>query len=160
MICAKAGAKVLAFEPDVAEFRALSKNAEDLDITPIQAALWKESGEMRFFDANDTGDSSLFEPGSASGSYTVKTIRLDDFESLPNTRIRLIKLEAEGVEPEILEGMENTLQEAEYIAVDMGPERGASAANTVRECTDLLYSSGYRMCSFFHGRCSALFERQ
>ena len=160
VICARAGAKVLAFEPDIAEFRALSKNSADLEITPIHAALWKDLGEMQFFDANDTGDSSLIEPGSTSGSYTVKTIRLDDFESLPNSSIRLIKLEAEGAEPEILDGMQNTLQKTEYITVDMGPERGVSAANTVRECTDFLYSSGFRMCDFFHGRCSALFERQ
>ncbi len=91
VVCAKAGAKVVAFEPDIAEFRALSQNAKDLEIMPIQAALWKDSGEMQFYDANSTGDSSLMDQGRTSNSYTVKTIRLDDCEDVPDTRVRLIK---------------------------------------------------------------------
>lgn len=160
MVCAKAGAQVLAFEPDILEFRALSRNAEHLQITPIQAALWNETGEMQFFDANATGDSSLIEPDDSSASYTVNTIKLDDYDGLPKTGIRLIKLEAEGAEPEILEGMQKTLLETEYLTVDMGPERGMSKANTVAECTDYLYSFGFRMSDFFSIRCSALFERK
>lgn len=160
LVCAKAGAEVLAFEPDIEEYRALTKNAENLSITPVQAALWKETGEVQFFDANDTGDSSLIEPSSSTGSYTVKTVSLDDFRDIRDKKIRLIKIEAEGAEPEILEGMRNTLQNTEYVAIDMGPERGLSAEDTVSECTDFLYSFGFRMRDFFPGRCSALFERQ
>lgn len=160
IICAEAGASVFAFEPDKTEFLALGRNAEERDITPFQVALWNKNGSMKFFDSNNTGDSSLFDPGRSFGSYLVETKRLDDMVEVPKTDIRLIKLEAEGAEPEILEGMRETLGRTQFVTVDMGPERGLTQENTVTECSEFLWDAGFRMRAFFHARCSALFERR
>lgn len=159
MICAKAGAQVIAFEPDPREFMALAKNAEGREIQPIQRALWKEDGELTFFDSNDDGDSSLIDPGTSSQSFNVRTQRLDAVPELPSGPIRLIKLEAEGAEPEILEGMKKTLERIEYLTVDMGPERGVKKENTVAEVTNALYAAGFQMIEFFPPRCTGLFKR-
>ena len=159
LICASRKARVIAFEPDRVEFTALLANAQGRDITPIQKALWKAHGEMQFYDRTAPGDSSLLSSGKADNEYIVETIRLDDVAELPKTSIRLIKLEAEGAEPEILEGMTKTLARTEFITVDMGPERGVSNQCTIVECTKALHDAGFQMRSFYHPRLTALFEK-
>lgn len=159
MICAADGAEVIAFEPDPREFAALQRNAEGHSILPIRRALWKEDGETTFYDSNDDGDSSLIDPGTAQASFSVQTSRLDNIAELPSRPIRLMKLEAEGAEPEILDGASETLKRVEYITADMGAERGIKKANTVVEVTNVLYAYGFKMLDFFPPRCTALFGK-
>lgn len=160
IISARNGAQVYAFEPDPIEFNALKRNAETRSITVENCALWNENGELDFFDANDDGDSSLFDQGNSTSSYRVKTMRLDDFPELPSGRIRLIKLEAEGAEPEIIEGMPETLARTEYVTVDMGPERGVSHEPTLVPVTNALYDLGFRIERFATLRCLGVFANQ
>ena len=51
--------------------------------------------------------------------------------------IKFFKLEAEGFEPEILNGSKDVLNRIEYIGVDGSPERGPKAETTI----DYKYSS-------------------
>jgi FkbM family methyltransferase len=161
LICNDYGAHVLAFEPDPIEFKALGANIQDrAHIETFNVALWNETKELSFFDANDSGDSSLIDPGSARSVIQVQASRFDDVDlgALSDARIRLFKLEAEGAEPEILEGLQATLPRIDYIVVDMGPERGLSKTATVVEVTDFLYSHGFQLVDFFPRRCTGLFR--
>ena len=158
IICARLGAEVLAFEPDRREYAALSWNAKGKSITALPLALWHETAELDFYDSNDMGDSSLFDPGDATQSYKVQACPLDLVEDLPDGPIRLIKLEAEGAEPEILDGMAGVLERVDYVTADMGPERGLSKANTVVEVNDRLIRHGFRLSKFNEVRCTGLFE--
>lgn len=161
IICAQEGARVVAFEPDPTEFAALKRNAEGREITAVNCALWKQDAEMTFYDSNEHGDSSLIDPGRSDRSLTVQARRLDGVAELPaEGPVRFIKLEAEGAEPEILQGMTETLARTEYISVDMGPERGVSQDTTVVEVSNILFAAGFRMERFFHRRSSALFRRE
>ena len=92
-------------------------------------------------------------------SLIVETKKLDDVSELPSTEIKLIKIEAEGAEPEVLAGMPQTLKRTRFVAVDMGPERGIMQANTVVECSNFLNQTGFTMRAFSHERCTALFEK-
>lgn len=160
IICAKLGANVLAFEPEPEEFRALQANADFYgQITPFNLALWDSAGVLPFFNKNSTGDSSLFDPGEAEGVINISTIRLDSLDAVPAApaRIRLMKVEAEGGEPEVLSGCGDILDRVDYISADLGPERGTEKLTTVAEVTDLLYARGFKMLKFFEGRCTALF---
>jgi FkbM family methyltransferase len=119
------GAYVYAFEPDPVEFSCLVANS-DSSVEPHQVALWNSTGSATFFLANDTGDSSLLTPEKWQELAIVDTITLDDWvqENLHETLIiDLIKLEAEGAEPEILEGAEEILSRVRFIAADVGFER-------------------------------------
>jgi len=161
MICAGLGAEVHAFEPDPSEFKALAANAEAMEgISAHQIALWNETGELDFFPMNDTGDSSLIDPGSGATPIKVAARRLDDLSDLlpKDTRIRLIKLEAEGAEPEILEGARETLARVDYVTVDMGPERGLTQDNTVPQVVTEMYDRGFVLKAFRPNRCIVLFE--
>ena len=64
-------------------------------------------------------DSSLVYFGSDS-SVEVNTKTLDSFKY---PQIKLLKIEAEGAELEVLQGSVDTLSNVEYISVDYGPER-------------------------------------
>ncbi len=125
LICREFGAVVYAFEPDPVEFSCLEANS-DSQIYPQCVALWNSTGLSTLFLANETSDSSLFEPVKSEGLATVGTKTLDDWaeENLaPGQIIDLIKLEAEGAEPEILEGASKTLSQVRFISADVGFER-------------------------------------
>lgn len=158
IVSARYGAQVFAFEPDPTEFTALERNAQSRRISANSFALWNEDGEMTLFDANDDGDSSLIDQGNSSREVRVPTLRLDSFSGLPTGRIRLIKLEAEGAEPEIIEGAQETLQRTDYVAVDMGPERGLSHEATLVPVVNSLHDLGFRLKSFSRFRWVGLFQ--
>jgi hypothetical protein len=115
---------------------------------------------LDFFDKNDTGDSSLIDPGGQAQRIRVQAVRLDAVPEFQNFvgRIRLLKLEAEGAEPEILAGAGTVLSKIDYIAVDMGPERGAKAENTVVPVCNHLMQAGFELIRFNHMRCLGLFR--
>ena len=50
-----------------------------------------------------------------------------------------IKIEAEGAEPEILEGLIKNLNKVEYITIDAGFERGVNKESTLVQCTNYLF---------------------
>ncbi|QXT41200.1 FkbM family methyltransferase [Gymnodinialimonas ceratoperidinii] len=155
------GASVTSFEPDPTEFRALLANADGHPtIVPRNVALWNDDAKLTFFDANDTGDSSLFDPGRATQTLEVPARRLDTLaaEGIESSSVRLIKLEAEGAEPEIIDGAVHTLRRTDYVTVDMGPERGLSQANTVAEVVRKLTRIGFELTSFSTKRTVGLFE--
>ena len=66
-------------------------------------------------------DSSLIEPTQYDEVVTVAVKRLDSFLT---SHVKCLKLEAEGAESEILEGIGEKLDLIEYIAADLGFEGG------------------------------------
>lgn len=159
MVARKAGARVFACEPDPIEYRALVEN-----IGPecaFNLALWRESGSMTFYSKNDTGDSSLLEMADYSEKVEVQTLTLDHFHSdkMGGSEIRLIKLEAEGAEPEIIEGGTSALRKTRFVSVDAGPERGMKQENTIVEVLSALQDLGFRLTRFGNHRHVMLLER-
>ena len=73
-------------------------------------------------------------------------------------RIKLFKLEAEGFEPEILEGAEEILQTIEFISIDGGYERGKNQEETFSKLCNNLISKKFTLkyINFIWGR--ALFK--
>lgn len=120
--CADAGARVIAFEPDPLAFACLERNISGrAGIQVFPHALWKDRAELRLHGSVDTTRSSLIENGSASA-------RLADVEAWPLdalpavTRLPVIdfmKVDGEGVEPEILAGGARTLRRTRAIALDL-----------------------------------------
>lgn len=161
MHCSKTapGVRVYSFEPDPVEYCALEANATP-NMTLFNMALWNGSGTVDFYDKNDSGDSSILNPGGAAKKISVTASRLDELANAHPEwdRIRLFKLEAEGAEPEILDGAGDLLDRIDYIAVDMGPERGLKKENTVCEVLNKLYARGFELIFFKDGRNAGLFR--
>ena len=120
--CADAGAHVIAFEPDPLAFSCLERNIPPrADVKRLPYALWKERVNLRLHGSADTTESSLIEDGKARQ-------RLADVEAWPLDHvpevtvlpvIDFMKVDGEGVEPEILAGGTRTLRRTRIIAVDV-----------------------------------------
>ena len=82
-------------------------------------------------------------PKSYERVEKIRTITLDDYVSKNNIqKIKLLKLEGEGFEPEILEGAVKAVNLIEFIAVDGAYERGVNKEETLSfACNFLLASS-------------------
>ena len=72
----------------------------------------------------------------------------------------MFKLEAEGFEPEILDGALNILDKIEYIALDGGYERGKSQTETFSELCNKLHDHGFKIVSINFICARALFINQ
>ena len=103
-------------------------------------ALADNSGFSDFYVKSNSTDSSLIEPaGGYTNKINVKTITLDQFCADNNVeKIKLFKLEAEGSEPEILNGSRKAIKKIEYVALDGGAERGKNKETTIEYCTNFL----------------------
>ena len=79
-------------------------------------------------------------------------------DSYINGPIKLLKLEGEGAEPEILEGIGDKLSLIEYIAADVGFERGVSEESTLAETTNYLLKKGFEISEINKGRLCILYK--
>ena len=141
------------FEPGKLEFDALIKNIENPKTTGLVSnkALGDKDGLQKFYYSPEEADSSLEKPINYSSTFVIETLTLDKFilkENLSDKRIKLLKLEAEGFEPEILLGARKSLKNIEYICADLGPERGVAQNCTVAEVNVILERAGFSMQSF------------
>ena len=75
-------------------------------------------------------------------------------KDLDINKIKLLKVEAEGYEPEILEGIGSMLKKIQYIAVDGGYERGIINEQTFTDITNYLLHNGFEIIdiNFVHYR--------
>jgi FkbM family methyltransferase len=121
--CAAQGARVIAFEPDPLAFACLEKNTASLaNVQIFPYALWKERTRLRLHGSADTEESSLIEDGRAdSRNADVEAWPLDQLQFMTKIPvIDLMKIDGEGVEPEIIFGASRTLVRTRVAAVDIG----------------------------------------
>lgn len=121
--CADNGASVIAFEPDPLAYRCLELNTVALaDVQIYPYALWKERTKLRLHGSADTAESSLIEDGRSNGrGADVEAWPLDGLEFLTRlAMIDLVKIDGEGVEPEIILAASRTLRRTRIVAVDVG----------------------------------------
>lgn len=146
----------IGIEPSPLEYECLREN-----VAPSQAlnvGLWDSDGTLDFYVSSQTADSSLIEPPNYDEVIQIPTRRLDQL--LPDTQIKLLKLEAEGAEPEVIRGCENILPRIEYIAADVGYERGIEQKSTFAEVTNYLFSKGFELVDVGRGRLTLLFRNR
>ena len=93
-----------------------------------------------FYYSPDDGDSSLIEISNFKSKLEIEVIKLDGFikSNIGDKKIKLLKLEAEGGEPEVLFGSKDKLNNIEYIAADVGPERGINKECTITDVVNYL----------------------
>ena len=148
-----------SIEPEEAEYKCLKLNLEGYDSDFLNNPLWKEEKALPFYSANEELDSSCFE----TEDYTqiiekdAKTLT-NIIESFNGRRVKLLKLEAEGAEPEILQGGINSLHLVDYISADVGPERGLSYETTLVSTVNILKNCGFELIKMGHPRLICLFK--
>lgn len=148
-----------AFEPEVLEADCIDLNLFDGAAQTHRIALWNERATLDFFSAPDTADSSVFEIDRSAGRRKVAAFPLDELDlRLSDTGPNILKLEAEGAEPEILDGARATLPRLHYLAVDCGYERGREKRHTFIDVCDRLLPLGFRPVEANLRRVTVLFK--
>lgn len=144
-------------EPDPREFKALLKNAPSGTLS--NCALFSTSASMKFYSSNETGDSSLIQNTNNPTITVVSTIKLSDFiDEKIEGPIKLIKLEAEGCEYEILSVLEDRhFSRIEFISADLGCERGLDNESTLKPVVNLLLKRNFEIVAFNPSRLTLLF---
>ena len=77
-----------------------------------------------------------------------------------NKQIKFLKLEAEGAEPEILLGAKQILHKINYIAVDVGAERGLKYETTLVETVNYLKNNNFELIKLGTPRLMCLFKNK
>lgn len=158
----KINVRYIGFEPSKSEYKCLKINIkQDSSEKVFQVALGNKTGQMTFYSKPDNGDSSLIKMSDFSEKYEIQVKTLDqqiEELGLQNTKIKLLKLEAEGFEPEIIQGYKKYLSNTEYVVADLGPERGNSAEPTSPEVINYLLNRNFEIINQTLARNVFLFK--
>jgi FkbM family methyltransferase len=144
---AQADVRVTAVEPSETEAAACDANLFDGQRETHRYALWHREGELTFYDSNASGDSSLIPPAEQpAGTTKINATTLEKLISEADVeRIKLLKIEGEGAEPEILEGGRALLSQVENCTVDCGPERGVDQDHVIPQVVNLMTEAGFQV---------------
>jgi len=140
--------RYVAVEPANREFNCLTLNCSATRDICFHAALAERDGYATLYDDFEGANSSMIAPPKVKSEYTVETLTLSTLLKrlgLTNNRIRLLKLEAEGFEPEICAGATAVLPQIDYIAADVGFERGLKEESTAPQVTNFLLNHNFSL---------------
>ena len=151
----------IGIEPSPRDYEILAKNVNNQNSQLFQKALGNKNDNLKFYICAEKGDSSLVEPPSYTDVIDVEVFTLERLVSdLKIKKVKLIKIEAEGFEPEILDGAQSILHNVEYIAVDGGYERGKNYEQTFTTVTNFLLQNNFEMVDIYFPWCRALYKNK
>lgn len=139
------GARVFCIEGDPKVFDCLMLNiAAAPGIVPLREVVWKAEEDLTFYSEPSHADSSIIADNS-SGRYAPITLRATTLDLLATAQgigpVALLKCDAEGAEPEVLQGATALLARTAVVALDTGPER--LGQETGRDCAAILTAAGF-----------------
>ena len=147
----------IAFEPDKSVFNCLEINNKENNNELFNIGLSNKNGIKKFYLDTEGGNSSFVTFGSEEYNE-IEVARLD--KTIPlDKQIKLLKIDAEGYEPEVLDGAKGILPNIEYISVDFGGERGANEETTIIEVNDFLYENNFKLIGLSKIRMVGLYKR-
>jgi FkbM family methyltransferase len=146
------GGAVLALEPDPRQFAALARNVALNgfgQVSPLQAAASAAEGRVTLvgYDEGDTnrGVSRIAGPSEPGRRFDVRAASVDALTAAM-ARVDVVKIDVEGAEDAVLDGMRDGLSARRYraIVLELHPEilraKGVDPASAVARLAD----RGYR----------------
>lgn len=132
---ARLAREVHAFEPDLANLSCARRNLAEFDnVHLVECGLFNRTDMMTLNLSSSSVEHSLLEPddGVITASRSIRVVSLADYahqHSIEN--FDFVKIEAEGVELEVFEGLRE--MRPRQLAIDVSPERnGLSPADEFR----------------------------
>ena len=143
------------YEPDPNAYNCLNLNLQNYkNVKIFKKGLSNKVGKSNLYLESNYGDSSL-EQFNSNEKIEIEISSLDN-EEIKN--IRLLKIDAEGHELEVLEGAKKMLSRIDFICVDMGSEKGYLNENTTPEVVNFLLNNGFHLFRFNENRTTGLFK--
>lgn len=142
----------IGFEPSKNEYECLKKNAHGQKT--FNLALWNSNKTIEFYVDSQLANSSVIKPKKFESIEKIIAVPLCEYVDGP---VKLLKLEAEGAEPEILLGLGEKIKYIQYITADLGYERGVNEDTTLYDVTNYLCNSGFDLLKINTGRLCALY---
>jgi len=140
-------------EPDKDAFFCLNKNTktENLNI-----CLSDKAGVVDFFVDGLGANSSIHKSKSTFDKVSINSDTLNN--KFINKKIKLLKIDAEGHELEVLKGGSEVLSNIQYISVDCGPEKGESESITFVDVNNYLSKNGFKLIDINKDRLIGLYQ--
>ena len=139
----------IGIEPNPSDFEILKLNVSNKSKL-INKGLGNSNQTLPFYVNTEDGDSSIIEPKQYSQICNIPVLRLDNLmQQLNLNKVKLIKIEGEGYEPEIIEGLGSSIDKCEYIAIDGGYERGKNSEQTFTKVTNHLLNNGFEIIDIY-----------
>lgn len=145
--------KVYAFEPDPANFALLEKNVQLNGLTNVvleRKALSNRKGTVKLFIAEQNkGDHRIYQPeGESRRSVEVEAVRLDEYFQDHKRGIDFIKIDTQGADGLIVEGMAGLLEgraDAPTIFMEFWPHGLQGMGTAPAALLRTLQSSNYKL---------------
>ena len=143
----------IGFEPDPNAYECLQLNTNKIS---HNIALSSEISNVEFSLDTAGGNSSMSKSFETKNKIEVKADILKNF--ILQNKIKLLKIDAEGNELDVLLGAGNKIKNIEYISVDCGAEKGFSQETTLIEVNDYLISKNFSLVHINDKRLICLFK--
>ena len=149
----KNSGEIYAFEPDKRNFVMLKKNIELCPygniIKPFNMAVSNKTGTEKMYVATQSNLNKLYsgddgdfaERHNVEESIEVDTITIDDFCLEKNTQIDFLRMDIEGFEVEVFQGMKDTFQNSKsgfMVFLELHPHAYSNERSFATELTTLL----------------------
>lgn len=148
-----ANGKVYSFEPTPKSFEVLNKTIQlnhlQKIVILVNKAVSSGSGTIEFNADNENVSNSIisYEYNTGHKKITVQVISVDDFVNETGLqRLNFIKIDAEGVELDVLKGAKQTLRDFDCkIILALHPVAIEAKGDSLADIYDLLAAFGYRV---------------
>lgn len=156
--------KVHAFDPTPSTFKMLTKNLGGRpNVRLNNVAGFNQNAELEFndFGIEHSAFNSLFGgkieagdgPAARPNRVKVRAVTIDSYVEQCGEPPNFLKIDAEGAELAILEGMENTLRKHRpTLTLEMGDIAGSENQTPSRAVVDHILSRGYQGWEWHEGR--------
>ena len=148
---------IYAFEPDPLNYSLLTENMRlnnSSRIIAINKALSDAKGKVTLYkDEDKNPEKHSILPIFNDGSETVDAITLDEFikEYNINKKIKLLKIDVEGYEYQVLLGAKSALKYTENLIIKISPYLLLQSYIEPGLVIELLYDEGFKPFFFYDG---------
>ena len=147
----------IGFEPDPETFKSLSENIND-NQSLYNIALSSNDKKVNFYVDTVGGNSSMIKSKETKKTIEVESRKLNYF--LKDNQVKLLKIDAEGNELDVLLGAEENINKIDYISVDCGAEKGMSSETTLIEVNEYLISRQFKLIGINDKRLVCLYKNE
>lgn len=143
--------RVIGFEPSPRNYTAARNNLKRFDnVELVNKGLWEENSMLEIQYGKRSGDDGFLQPdsGKQEASERVPVDSLEEFVKQRDIEeVNFLKIEAEGAEPEILDGMGEL--RPEKIVINADEERDGESPS--KQIMDHLQPKGYNLVAVSFG---------